>query len=135
MVRDLLLLHFDRLRFVVDGTARGRREAPPRRAAQVRSIRRTRLLLAGLTIPALLSCLFRFDVFLVRIWLLKAFFRRIFPDFVVRNLFLAPRFDFSFGISTFPFRALRFGDFPLLAGSLLDPFGRLSGRLGSLHAL
>ena len=42
--------------------------------------------------------LFRFVVLVVRIWLVKALFFRIFPLPVLLNLFAAPLFDFIFGI-------------------------------------
>jgi hypothetical protein len=42
--------------------------------------------------------LFLLVVLDVRIWLVKALFRRIFPVPVLRNLFAAPLFVFIFGI-------------------------------------
>src|SRR5687768_13148315 len=41
---------------------------------------------------------FRFEDFLVRMWLLKALFRFTFPEPVMENRFLAPRWLFIFGM-------------------------------------
>ena len=43
--------------------------------------------------------LFRLVVFVVKIWLVKALFLRIFPVPVLLNLLAAPRFVFIFGIA------------------------------------
>ena len=43
---------------------------------------------------------FRFDVFLVRMWLLKALRRLTFPDPVTLNRFLAPACVFIFGMAS-----------------------------------
>ena len=48
---------------------------------------------------ALRKFLFLLVVFVVKIWLVKALFLRIFPVPVLLNLLAAPRFVFIFGIS------------------------------------
>ena len=48
---------------------------------------------------ALRKFLFRLVVFVVKIWLVKALFLRIFPVPVLLNLLAAPRFVFIFGIA------------------------------------
>ena len=48
---------------------------------------------------ALRKFLFRFVVLVVKIWLVKALFLRIFPVPVFLNLLAAPRFVFIFGIA------------------------------------
>lgn len=53
---------------------------------------------AGAMMPGLRKFLFRFAVLVVKIWLVKALFLRIFPLPVLLNLFAAPLFDFIFGI-------------------------------------
>src|SRR5512146_2062762 len=50
------------------------------------------------TKPPWRSRRFRFDVFLVRMWLLKALKRRTLPEPVTLKRFLAPRWVFIFGI-------------------------------------
>jgi len=45
---------------------------------------------------------FRFDVFLVRIWLLNALFRFTFPVPVTENRFAAPLWVFIFGMLQHP---------------------------------
>jgi len=59
--------------------------------------------------------------FEVRIWLVKALFRRILPVPVLRNLFAAPEFDFIFGMvySVFYLYYLRFhsGNFLFTLGN------------------
>ena len=48
---------------------------------------------------ALRKFLFRLVVLVVKIWLVKALFLRIFPVPVLLNLLAAPRFVFIFGIA------------------------------------
>src|SRR5688572_4018611 len=53
-----------------------------------------------LTVVAWRKRRFRFDVFFVRMWLLKAFRRRTFPEPVTEKRFFAPLWVFIFGTVT-----------------------------------
>lgn len=59
------------------------------------------LLSAGCTKEDLRRLRFRLGDFLVRMWLVNAFLRLILPEPVNLKRFLAPLFDFNFGIISY----------------------------------
>ncbi len=70
-------------------------------------MRLTRRTSGDSTGPALRRLRFRLVVFLVRMWFMPAWFRRILPDPVILKRLRAPLLVFSFGILSFFLRRFR----------------------------